>query len=199
MSFSVLSLITFLFPLAYSPGPGNMFFAANGARFGFRSTIGANLGYHAATLVVTIPIGLGLESGLDSHPSIFNALKLAGSLYVFWLAWKLWRSGELAGQAEVERVASAKDGAVLLFLNPKAYVIMAVMFTQFLERDVGSRFVSVVQITVVFTLNNMIAFVAWTLLGDALTKGFRSPASARRLNVGLSIMLAAVALWILVA
>ena len=34
-----IALIIFLFPLAYSPGPGNMFFATNGARFGFATTV----------------------------------------------------------------------------------------------------------------------------------------------------------------
>jgi len=34
-----IALLVFLFPLAYSPGPGNIFFATNGARFGFRSTL----------------------------------------------------------------------------------------------------------------------------------------------------------------
>jgi len=40
--FEILALILFLFPLAFSPGPGNMFFAANGARFGFLNTLSAN-------------------------------------------------------------------------------------------------------------------------------------------------------------
>ncbi len=46
---TVAALLVFLFPLACSPGPGNMFFAANGAWFGFGATIPASLGYHIAT------------------------------------------------------------------------------------------------------------------------------------------------------
>jgi threonine/homoserine/homoserine lactone efflux protein len=34
MTETILALIIFLLPLAFSPGPGNMFFAAIGARFG---------------------------------------------------------------------------------------------------------------------------------------------------------------------
>ena len=44
MNFSLFSLVAFLLPLAYSSDPGNMFLAANGARFGFRPTVPANLG-----------------------------------------------------------------------------------------------------------------------------------------------------------
>jgi len=34
-----IKIVIFLFPLAYSPGRGNMFFAANGGRFGFQATV----------------------------------------------------------------------------------------------------------------------------------------------------------------
>ena len=65
-----IALIIFLFPLAYSPGPGNMFFAANGARFGFAATVPSNIGYHIATWLVTVVIGLDrktsrIERGID--------------------------------------------------------------------------------------------------------------------------------------
>ena len=76
---TALALVIFLLPLAYSPGPGNMFFAANGARFGFRSTIPANVGYHLATWIVTAGIGFGFIAALERYPGIFVALQFAGS------------------------------------------------------------------------------------------------------------------------
>lgn len=57
--FEILTLLIFLFPLAFSPGPGNMFFAASGARFGFKKTLAANIGYHLATIIITLLIGFG--------------------------------------------------------------------------------------------------------------------------------------------
>ena len=38
-----------------------MFFAANGARFGFAKTLSANFGYHLATIIVTFLIGFGFN------------------------------------------------------------------------------------------------------------------------------------------
>ena len=129
---TTIALILFLFPLAYSPGPGNLFFAANGARFGFRSTVPANAGYHAATWIVTAGIGFGFISAFDRFPNAFLAVKIAGSVYVLWIAWKLFRSGVLR-EGGIAKPATFVDGAVLLLLNPKAYVIIALMFTQFLD------------------------------------------------------------------
>jgi len=107
------------------PGPGNMFFAANGARFGLRATL------------------------------------IAGSLYVLWLAWKLGTAGR-AGHQEA-KAASFWDGAVLLILNPKAYVIIALMFSQFLVAT--SSVLQVAVISVIFTLNVILATVGgWMLV-----------------------------------
>ena len=114
-----IALIIFLFPLTYSPGPGNMFFAANGARFGFAATLPSNIGYHIATWLVTVAIGFDMITALNDYPNVFLALKLAGTAYVFWLAWKLIRAGRFDGRAEANP-ATFWDRAILLLLNPKA-------------------------------------------------------------------------------
>ncbi len=190
------ALIAFLFPLAYSPGPGNMFFAANGARFGFGATIPANAGYHFATWIVTAAIGLGFASTVESFPRLFAAVKLAGTLYVLWLAWKLFRAGALDSAPEAQP-ARFSDGVVLLLLNPKGYVIIALMFTQFLtDTDMG-HLAAVLLITTVFTLNNLVAFSLWALIGDRIAVVFRTPQRARKLNMVFGAILALVALWML--
>ena len=82
-----MALIICLFPLAYSPGPGNMFFAANGARFGVRATIPATAGHHIATWVVTIAIGFGLLAAMEQSPLLLRTVRWAVSAYVLYLAW----------------------------------------------------------------------------------------------------------------
>lgn len=194
MTTTIAALIVFLFPLAYSPGPGNMFFAANGARFGIRATLPANAGYHLATWIVTATIGCGVLSVFTTHPGLFQTLKLVGSLYVLWLAWTLFRSAGSDAAAEAVP-AGFGTGVLLLLFNPKAYLIIALMFTQFAPANgtVGWTFVLVV--TTVFTLNNLFAFLAWTTAGDRLARTFREEGSARKINRVFGVILAAVALW----
>jgi len=193
--YQIAALLAFLFPLAFSPGPGNMFFAASGARFGLRATLGATTGYHIVTFGVTFLIGLGFSSALAAAPQAFDAIRIAGSLYVLWLAWKLGTAGR-AGHQEA-KAASFWDGAVLLILNPKAYVIIALMFSQFLGAT--SSVIQVAVISVIFTLNNLVAFTLWTTLGDWLGKTFRSEERARYLNATFGVILATVGVWMLVS
>ena len=198
MQETVLTLILFLFPLAFSPGPGNMFFAANGARFGLRATLPANLGYHLATWIVTAAIGLGLLEAMGRHPAAFSALRYAGAAYVLWLAWRLLRAGTLEA-GEAAEPAGFLGGAVLLLLNPKAYLIIALMFTQFGGAPWGGPVAVVLVVTTVFTLNNFAAFLVWTLAGEAIAGAFRQARQARAINAAFAAVLAGVAGWMAIA
>lgn len=196
MTLLAVQLVIFLFPLTYSPGPGNLFFAANGARFGFHGTLAANAGYHVATLVVTVLVGAGFGTVTRMAPEVFLVLKYAGSAYVLYLAWTLLRSGTVAHD-ERARPAGFLDGVVLLVLNPKAYLILSLLFSQFLDRDGGDSVGHVLLISVIFTLNNLVAFSLWAWLGDRSVALFRSERNATRLNACFAIVLAGVALWML--
>lgn len=196
MAVFVGALLLFLFPLAYSPGPGNMFFAAMGARSGVAATLPANAGYHAATLVVTGLVGAGFVAVLDPASTLFLMLKTSGSIYVLWLAWKMATSGRNNAGGE-DRGAGFLDGVMLLVLNPKAYVIILLMYSQFAGFAFASTAERVAVISLVFTLNNLLAFLLWTLAGDGLGRMFRNETSARRLNLFFASMLAGVALWML--
>lgn len=192
----VIKLVLFLLPLAYSPGPGNMFFAAIGARFGFAATVPANAGYHIATWSMCAAIGLGFSWVATEFPEFLTAVKYLGSAYVLYLAWCLYRSGRQVTDAEAGK-ASFWDGVVLLVLNPKAYVIMVLMFTQFIGPTNTERTLLVLMIATVFTLNNLMAFSLWAYIGDRLAAIFRREEHAQRLNVVFALMLAAVAVWML--
>jgi len=173
------SLILFLLPLAYSPGPGNMFFAAVGAQSGLRASWPASAGYHLATFVVTALTGMGFEAVARLSPEAFRLLGIAGAVYMLCLAGKFLIAGVF--QTEAARVVpSFRNGAALLVLNPKAYVIIALMFSQFLPDGAGLSWVLVV--TTIFTLNNLVAFTVWTMLGQVLSRLFRTGGQARLVN-----------------
>ena len=124
--FEIIALLIFLFPLAFSPGPGNMFFAANGARFGFVNTLLANLGYHLATIIVTFLIGFGFSVFFSFIEKQYQYIQIIGSIYVMYLAYKFFRA-DVYNQNSQKFRCTFTDGVVLLVFNPKAYVIISLM------------------------------------------------------------------------
>lgn len=190
----LFALLLFLFPLAYSPVPGNLYFAALGARSGTCTSVPASVGYHLATFVVTFGVGMGFLGLLTRWPGVFTAMTWAGSAYMAWLAWAFLRAKPLTGEAKAQQ-ARVIDGALLLILNPMAYVIIALMFSQFLAPDDPAFFGRLLFMTTAFTLNNLIAFTVWTVLGEGLGRLFRTPNAAHALNAGFGLMLAGTAVW----
>ena len=152
----------------------------SGCRPRFRQRSGINL----ATFVVTAAIGFGFAGVARMSTEVFDLMRYLGSAYIFWLALKFLRAGA-TDDDKVARRATVMDGAVLLLLNPKAYLIIALMFTQFLPVDANSDAGLVLWITSVFTLNNFVAFTVWTIAGDMLMRRFRSERSARPIEYRL--------------
>lgn len=204
---AAIALLVFLFPLAYSPGPGNAFFAVIGASSGWRAAGRPLVGYHVATVVVTALMGVGMGVTLLSNPIVARVIAAAGSIYVLWLAYAFVRPTPSAGSQsgedgrapiETHRRIGFWSGALVLALNPKAYYIIAVMFAQFLRPPLNDDLATVFVITVIFTLNNLVAFIAWTLLGSALAALFRGERAQKWINYFFAAMLVGVAIWMAV-
>ena len=190
----IFALIIFLFPLAFSPGPGNMFFAANGARFGFVNTLSANFGYHLATIIVTFLIGFGFSLFFSFIEKQYQYIQIIGSLYVMYLAYKFFRAGVYNQNSQKFR-CTFTDGVVLLVFNPKAYVIISLMFAIFL--DSNQNILKLIIITLVFTINNFISFTLWTVFGDLIGAKFRNEKYSKILNNVFSLLLFLVGVWML--
>ena len=190
----ILALLFFLFPLAFSPGPGNMFFAANGVRFGFLNTLPANFGYHFATIIITFLIGFGFSLLFSLIKNQYHYIQILGSIYVMYLAYKFYKA-EAYNETNKSTKCSFIDGVILLILNPKAYVIISLMFSIFLDGS-GNIF-KIFLISFIFTVNNCVSFTLWTLFGDFIGSKFRNEKYSKKLNNTFSALLFIVALWML--
>lgn len=202
MNFQLMvALIIFLFPLAYSPGPGNAFFASIGAAHGLRAAVPALIGYHAATFIVTVVIGMGAGLLFLSEPRVARTLSILGAAYVFWLGYLFLRASM---ETQASRHSSGApvairfaDGALVMLFNPKAYYIIGLLFTQFLvPPNVGLA--AVLSITAIFTLNNLVAFVVWTLAGAAIARFFTTEGANRRINLLFALCMIGVGVWMLI-
>jgi threonine/homoserine/homoserine lactone efflux protein len=80
---------------------------------------------------VTLTIGLGFSASIQQFPAVSGIIKVLGSLYVLWIAWKMLSAGVLQDSTDA-KPANFWDGCVLLLLNPKAYILITLIFTQFL-------------------------------------------------------------------
>jgi len=116
-----LSMAAFALASSISPGPVNIVALSAGAQFGLRAAMrhvsGATFGFTALLLLT----GLGLGELLQRWPWIGGAIRVAGVLFLLYMAWRL--AGD-AGRLDSKAVPppSMRNGALMQWLNPKAWL-----------------------------------------------------------------------------
>ena len=124
------------------PGMDMAFVMASALVDGRRAGAAAVAGIVAGGMIHVALGALGVGLVLLSAPRLFNALLLAGSLYVAWMGVSLLRGASALGSVreEASRPLHATWGRAVLtcLLNPKAYVFMLAVFPQFLRAEYGS-------------------------------------------------------------
>ena len=111
-----------------------------------------------------------------------------------YLAYKFFKAGTYR-EDDQNLKCTFKDGVILLIFNPKAYVIISLMFAIFL--DSGQNLFKITLISIIFTINNCVSFTLWTLFGDLIGSKFRNKKYSKILNNIFSLALFLVAIWML--
>ncbi|MBI5255454.1 MAG: LysE family translocator [Burkholderiales bacterium] len=169
-----------------------------GRRAGFAAVGGIVVGG-----VVHLLMGVaGIALVLLAAPGLFNALLLAGALYVGWIGLALWRGAAPLGEVDApgaRPLAATFVRAVLTcLLNPKAYVFMLAVFPQFL-RPGAEPLAQQAAVLGSITAGTQLAVYGAVALAAARLRGWlrgHGPAQ-RRLGQGVGALLIAVAMFTL--
>ena len=105
-------LITFavaLFIAAASPGPGMTALVARALAAGVLGTVPMLVGLIVGDLLFLAATAFGLAALAHTFAGVFLAVKIAGAVYLAWLAWKLWTSRPEA--LAVDAAAASRTGA----------------------------------------------------------------------------------------
>ena len=94
----VASVALYAFVTSITPGPNNLMLATSGLTFGFWRTFPHITGILGGCFALIAVTGLGLGAVFEAEPRLQLALKVVGAGYLLYLAWKLWRAGELTGR-----------------------------------------------------------------------------------------------------
>ena len=83
------SMLGFLWVAAITPGPNNMLLTSSGANYGFMRTIPLMIGIMLGMQCILLLVAFGVGSLILLYPALHLILKIAGSAYLLWLAWKI--------------------------------------------------------------------------------------------------------------
>ncbi|KGB93303.1 LysE family translocator [Burkholderia cepacia] len=129
----LLQIMLFSIPLIISPGPNNLMTTANCAQFGYRRTLPSLTGISFGVFVLFMVVALGLFSVMNRYPLLHPALKVIGSAYILYLAYKLYTSqSDNAESRLIEHPITFGEAALLQVVNPKIWLLGASATSTFL-------------------------------------------------------------------
>jgi threonine/homoserine/homoserine lactone efflux protein len=188
-----LALLAYAFVTSITPGPNNFMLLSSGVNFGFVRTVPHMLGIAIGFLVLLLAVGFGLGAVLTAFPALHTALKVAGSAYLLYLAWKIAMSRSMSGKGEAgAQPLRFIDAAAFQWVNPKAWVMAVTAMAVY--TDPARPFLSVVLIAVAFALVNLPSVSTWAGFGTALRGFLSDPVRLKWFNIAMGLLLAAT-LW----
>ena len=189
---TLTALVTFAFATSITPGPNNMMLFASGVNFGFRRTIPHMLGIGVGFLSLLIGVGLGLGAVLATVPLLYTALKIAGGLYLLYIAWKIGASRTLGEGRTSGRPMTFLGAAAFQWVNPKAWVMAVTAMAVYVDEQ--SYLASVITVGLVFAAVNLPSVSTWAGFGSVLREWLSVPARLKWFNITMAVLLV-VSLW----
>ena len=192
----LLSMAAFALASSISPGPVNVVALSAGAQHGLaasmRHVTGATVGF---TLLLLL-IGLGLHELLAHFPNLIDIVKWAGVGFLLYMAYKLAVDDGKLGADKPTRGPSFAYGAAMQWLNPKAWLASLAGMGAY-AADGDGRLVW--QFTVVYFVVCYLSIASWAYAGTFLRRYLQEPKRVRFFNRAMAALLAASALYLLIA
>lgn len=199
---ALLLFIPACFALNMAPGPNNFLSVANGTRYGLSSACIAGVGRLIAFAGMIAISATGLVVVLQASETLFFIIKVAGALYLFYLAVQLWRAPSvqtnIAVSPGLSLLALAKQEFLVAAGNPKAILIFTVFLPQFIDaqKPAAAQFAVLGGL---FLVLEWLAIAAYAYLGSHLRRWFASPKRRQIFNRVCGSLLGAAGVGLLAA
>lgn len=192
-----LSMLGFLWVAAITPGPNNMLLTTSGANFGFFRSLWLMIGIILGMQSILLLVAFGVGGLILLYPALHLVLKVLGSVYLLWLAWKVATAAyeKLETNAAPARPIRLYQGWLLQFLNPKAW-LMALGAVASFSLAGAAYHGSVLAISLGILLVNLVSGVIWLGFGTVIGRLLRSRRAWFSFNLSMGILTAACVLLI---
>ena len=165
---NLLPLIFFSVAAAFTPGPNNIIGSYSGFNFVIKKSLplilGVTFGYTALiTLAAT-----GLNVIFNAYPILKAIIKILGSLFLIYLAYKIAFQSKVQ-EKKIKNPVKFYETFIFQFINPKGVFAAITSISLFVELGPNYLFHSLVVIGVSFCAA-ITSITSWCLLGKFLSR-----------------------------
>lgn len=185
---SLLPLFLFVAGSTLSPGGATSLATASGARFGLGRSLPLILGIALSLASVAAISAFGLGNLIAERPSLELAVKVLGSAYLLWLAWRIARSGSPSSSAELGQPLGFYKAIPLLLLNPKSWAMTVSAAAAFTPLAASPEVLALL-LSVSFGIAAGVSLTVWCSLGVLLARLLRTHRHWRWFNLSMAALL----------
>jgi threonine/homoserine/homoserine lactone efflux protein len=150
--------------LTLAPGPDIVFLVTQGSHRGPRAGLATAMGLAAGNLVHTLAAVLGISVIFQTSEVAFNGLKIAGAMYLLYLAWQALRHRKDGLDLSAVQVPDGRTlflrGVLMNVLNPKVALFFLAFLPQFVNPASGPVWAQMLVLGLLFTLQVIFVFGA---------------------------------------
>lgn len=200
MSFTALfAYAAALFIAAAIPGPGITAIVARALGSNFRETFFMGLGLVLGDMVYLTAVILGLAFVAQTFTEVFIIIKIAGALYLCYIAYKLWTAGLLPQDIAARKASnvgmSFLSGLLVTLGNPKTMLFYVALVPTLIDiNSIGLREYGVLLATTFVVL--LVVLVPYMLLASRARIMLKQPRALQALNKTAAGILAGTAAFI---
>ena len=159
----LLSLSLFMLGTSCSPGPNNIVASYSGFNFGVINTFPHMLGVIFGFTTVVCVLNFGLINIFKIYPLIQEILKISGSIFLVYLAYKIAFSKNVK-ENKKENPVKFIETFFFQFLNPKGVIVAIIIVSTYVES--GNNFINYsFWVILVSFLCALISITFWTFVG----------------------------------
>ena len=159
----LLSLSLFMLGTSCSPGPNNIVASYSGFNFGVIKTFPHMLGVIFGFTSVVCVLNFGLINIFKLYPLIQEILKISGSIFLVYLAYKIAFSKNIK-ENKKENPVKFIETFFFQFLNPKGVIVAIIIVSTYVES--GNNFINYsFWVILVSFLCALISITFWTFVG----------------------------------
>jgi len=148
--------------LALAPGPDNLFVLMQSALWGPRAGLFVVFGLCTGLVGHTLAVAVGLAAVFAASQTAFTVLKLAGAVYLAYLAWGAFRAhGHMSqGEKPPRRTGGElyRRGIIMNLTNPKVSLFFLAFLPQFTSPARGSVAMQTIYLGLLFMLSALLVF-----------------------------------------
>lgn len=184
-----LAFLLFAFVAAVTPGPSNTMILSAGASLGTTMRgIGCPIGAALGMGSMIILSALGIGEIVAAAPVVITAMKLAGSLFLLWLAWKILNAGTFEPGRQTGAVGFTQ-AFLFQWLNPKGWLVALSAGSTYLVPGHQNEVYGALWMGLLFAVSALPAGLIWLGMGALVSNYLRNIHSARAFNRVMSVLL----------